>query len=231
MIDLFPEGFEEIDHAGDLELAAYAGPGGEERFWQVFGPGAAAEVEPGWQEAWKRFHRPVRVGRLWVGPPWEKPDADAVPVVIDPGLAFGTGAHATTRLCLELLLERPTTSVLDLGCGSGVLAVAAARLGFGPVTALDVDPFAVEAARANASRNGADIAVSQVDVFADELPEANLSLANITREGVELLAPRLKGAELIASGYLAAERPSPAGWCHCERKEADGWAADLFSPA
>ena len=68
-------------------------------------------------------------------------------------------------------------------------------------------------------------------MFADELPEAGLSLANITREGVELLAPRLKGAELIASGYLAAERPSPEGWRHCERREADGWAADLFSPA
>jgi ribosomal protein L11 methyltransferase len=228
MLELFPEGFEEVDHELDLELAAYAGPGAEERFWQVFGPGAAAEVEPGWQEAWKRFHRPVRVGRLWLGPPWEDPDPDAVPVVIDPGLAFGTGAHATTRLCLELLLERPPTSVLDLGCGSGVLSVAAAQLGFRPVTALDVDPQAVEAARENADRNGAEITVSQADVFADQLPDAQLSLANITLEGVELLAPRLKGAELIASGYLAAERPAPTGWRHWERREADGWAADLF---
>jgi ribosomal protein L11 methyltransferase len=228
MLELFPEGFEEVDHELDLELAAYAGPGAEERFWQVFGPGAAAEVEPGWQEAWKRFHRPVRVGRLWLGPPWEDPDPDAVPVVIDPGLAFGTGAHATTRLCLELLLERPPTSVLDLGCGSGVLSVAAAQLGFRPVTALDVDPQAVEAARENADRNGAEITVSQADVFADQLPDAQLSLANITLEGVELLAPRLKGAELIASGYLAAERPAPTGWRHRERREADGWAADLF---
>ncbi len=229
MLELFPEGFEEVDHELDLELAAYAGPGAEERFWQVFGPGAAAEVEPGWQEAWKRFHRPVRVDRLWLGPPWEEPDPDAVSVVIEPGLAFGTGAHATTRLCLELLLERPPASVLDVGCGSGVLAVAAAQLGFSPVTALDVDPHAVEAARANANRNGVQITVGRADVFADELPEAHLSLANITREGVELLGPRLKGVELIASGYLAAERPSPAGWHHCERREADGWAADLFS--
>jgi ribosomal protein L11 methyltransferase len=231
MLELFPQGFEEVDHELDLELAAYAGPGAEERFWQVFGPGAAAEVEPGWQEAWKRFHRPVRVGRLWLGPPWEEPDPDAVSVVIDPGLAFGTGAHATTRLCLELLLERTPTSVLDLGCGSGVLAVAAAQLGFRPVTALDVDPQAVDAARENAGRNGVEIAVSQADVFADELPEAQLSLANITLDGVELLAPRLKGAELIASGYLAAERPSPAGWRHGQRRETDGWAADLFFAA
>jgi ribosomal protein L11 methyltransferase len=231
MLELFPQGFEEVDHELDLELAAYAGPGAEERFWQVFGPGAAAEVEPGWQEAWKRFHRPVRVGRLWLGPPWEEPDPDAVSVVIDPGLAFGTGAHATTRLCLELLLERTPTSVLDLGCGSGVLAVAAAQLGFRPVTALDVDPQAVDAARENAGRNSVEIAVSQADVFADELPEAELSLANITLGGVELLAPRLKGAELIASGYLAAEWPSPAGWRHGQRREADGWAADLFFAA
>jgi ribosomal protein L11 methyltransferase len=231
MLELFPQGFEEVDHEADLELAAYAGPAAEERFWQVFGPGAAAEVEPGWQEAWKRFHRPVRVGRLWLGPPWEEPEPNTVSVVIDPGLAFGTGAHATTRLCLELLLERPPTSVLDLGCGSGVLAVAAAQLGFRPVTALDVDPHAVAAARENAGRNGVQIAVGQADVFSDELPEAQLSLANITREGVELLAPRLSGEELIASGYLAAERPLPAGWRHCERREADGWAADLFSPA
>jgi hypothetical protein len=68
-------------------------------------------------------------------------------------------------------------------------------------------------------------------VFSDALPQAELLLANITRQGVELLAPRLSGEELIASGYLAAERPSPAGWRHCERREADGWAADLFSPA
>jgi ribosomal protein L11 methyltransferase len=231
MIELFPEGFEEVDHEADLELAVYAGPGAEERFWQVFGPGAAAEVEPGWQEAWKRFHRPLRVGCLWLGPPWEEPDPDAVSVVIDPGLAFGTGAHATTRLCLELLLERPPASVVDLGCGSGVLAVAAAQLGFSPVTALDVDPHAVAAARQNAGRNDVQITVGQADVFADELPEAQLSLANITREGVERLAPRLRGAELIASGYLAAERPALAGWRHRERREADGWAADLFSPA
>ena len=229
MIELFPEGFEEVDHGTDLELATYAGPGAEERFWQVFGPGDAADNEPGWQEGWKRFHRPVRVGRLWLGPPWEEPDADAVPVVIDPGLAFGTGAHATTRLCLELLLERAPGSVLDLGCGSGVLAVAAAQLGFGPVIALDEDPAAVEAAGENARRNGVDVDVRCVDVFAVDLPQAQLSLANITLDAAQDLAPRLSSGELIASGYIAAEQPAPVGWVHQERREVDGWAADLFS--
>jgi ribosomal protein L11 methyltransferase len=229
MIELFPEGFEEVDHGNDLELAAYAGPSDEERFWQVFGPGDTADVEQGWHEGWKRFHRPVRVGRLWLGPPWEEPDRDAVPVVIDPGLAFGTGAHATTRLCLELLLERAPGSMLDLGCGSGVLAVAAAQLGFAPVTALDVDPAAVEAAGENARRNGVVIDVRCVDVLAEELPAAQLSLANITLDATQELAPRLSSGELIASGYLAAEQPAPAGWLHREWREADGWAADLFS--
>jgi ribosomal protein L11 methyltransferase len=215
MLELFPEGFEEVEHDTDLELAAYAGPGAEERFWQVFGPGAASDVEPGWQEAWKRFHRPIRVGRLWLGPPWESPDADAVSVVIDPGLAFGT--------------ERETGSVLDLGCGSGVLAVAAAQLGFAPVTALDVDPQAVEAAGENARRNSVEIDVRRADVFADQLPPAELALLNITCEAARLIGSRLHAAELIASGYLAAECPSPAGWVHRERREAEGWAADLFS--
>ena len=231
MIELFPEGFEEVDRGTDLELAAYAGPSDEERFWQVFGPGDTADVEPGWQEGWKRFHRPVRVGRLWLGPPWEDPDGDAVPVVIDPGLAFGTGAHATTRLCLELLLERELGSALDLGCGSGVLAVAAARLGFAPVTALDVDAAAVEAAGENARRNGVEIDVRCADVFADELPKARLALANITLDAAQELALRLSSTELIASGYLAAEQPAPEGWVHQERREVDGWAADLFSLA
>jgi ribosomal protein L11 methyltransferase len=231
MVELFPEGFEELEVDTDLELAAYGDAGAEERFWHVFGPGSAVEVEQGWQEAWKRFHRPVRIGQLWLGPPWEKPDEDCVTVVIDPGRAFGTGAHATTRLCLELLFERSRTSVVDLGCGSGVLAVAAAKLGFSPVFALDVDPEAVAAAGENARRNEVDIEIRCADVFADELPPAELALANVTREAVERVGGRFNGSELIASGYLASERPAPAGWQPLDRREAEGWAADLYSPA
>jgi ribosomal protein L11 methyltransferase len=231
MVELFPEGFEEVELDTDLELAAYGDAGAEERFWHVFGPGAAVELERGWEEAWKQFHRPIRIGRLWLGPPWEEPDRDSVTVVIDPGRAFGTGAHATTRLCLELLLERSSTSVVDLGCGSGVLAVAAAKLGFSPVFALDADPEAVAAAAENARRNEVDIEVGRADVFAAELPPAELALANVTREAVERVAGRFKGSQLIASGYLASERPDLAGWEHADRREAEGWAADLYSPA
>jgi ribosomal protein L11 methyltransferase len=228
MLELFPEGFEEVEFGDDLELAVYSNAAGEERFWHAFGPGSATDVAPDWQEAWKRFHQPVRVGPLWVGPPWEKPDPGSVAVVIDPGQAFGTGAHATTRLCLELLLERPRRSVVDLGCGSGVLAVAAAKLGFAPVTALDVDPQAVDAAKANASANDAVVAVRTTDVLADPLPDAGLALANLTFEGVTTVAARVPAAELVASGYLAGQQPSPEGWEHVERREAEGWAADLF---
>ena len=112
-----------------------------------------------WDQRWRSFHKPLVLGdRLSVRPPWEAPPASAaIDLVIDPGQAFGTGAHATTRLCLELMLELAGTDrageppqrgpFLDLGCGSGVLAIAAARLGFSPVLAVDFDPVAVEAAR------------------------------------------------------------------------------------
>jgi ribosomal protein L11 methyltransferase len=230
MLELFPQGFEEVDHEGDdLELAAYASARDEERFWQVFGPGAATDVEGDWEEAWKRFHKPIRVGPLWVGPPWATADAGAVAVVIDPGRAFGTGGHATTRLCLDLLLERPLSDLVDLGCGSGVLAIAAAKLGFTPVTALDVDPDAVAAATANACANGVDIQVRQADVFVEALPAAALALANVTLQAVEILAPRLETNTLIVSGYLAGERPALPEWEHVERREEGGWAADRFA--
>jgi ribosomal protein L11 methyltransferase len=229
MLQLFPDGFEEVDlEDGGLELAAYAGAGGEERLWQAFGPGEVADVEPGWNEAWKGFHRPVRVGPLWVGPPWSTPDPDAVPIVIDPGQAFGTGSHATTRLCLELLLTREPSSLADLGCGSGVLAIAAAKLGFAPVIAVDHEDAAVEAARANAAANEVEVAVERRDILHDPLPEADLALANIALEPVEKLAARVASDVLIASGYLVSERPAHPGWCHRDRREAYGWAADLF---
>ena len=134
LIELFPEGFEEVEVDGGIEFAAYTKAGGEERLWQVFGPGAATDVDSGWGEAWKRFHRPVVIGRLWVGPPWERPAEELLPVVVDPGQAFGTGTHESTRLCLLALRRLAEGSsalgrVLDVGTGSGLLAVAALRLG------------------------------------------------------------------------------------------------------
>ena len=228
MIELFPEGFEEVDTAGGLELAAYTNAGGEERVWQVFGPGRAEDIEPGWTDAWQRFHRPVRIGPLWIGPPWEESPADALRVVVDPGQAFGTGAHPTTQLCLSFLLGEARGSVLDLGCGSGVLAIAAAKLGFGPVIAVDLDPAAVRAAKENAAANGVDVDVRLLDAFSERLPEAALALANIALRQAEELAPRVPARRLVSSGYLVAEEPDLGGWARLERRSLEGWAADLY---
>jgi ribosomal protein L11 methyltransferase len=228
MLGIFHEGFEEIEREDVLELAAYADPAREERMRLRFGAVEVTELPDDWQERWRRFHRPVRIGPLWIGPPWERGPADAVPVVIDPGRAFGTGAHPTTRLCLELLLELPAGSVLDIGCGSGVLAIAAARLGHRPVIAVDNDPAAVDAASENASANGVTVEVRLADALSDELPPADAALANASFAAVAQLAGRVDVRYFVTSGYFAIGRPELPGFRRCGRREREGWAADLF---
>ena len=157
-------------------------------------------VEPGWEGRWREFHHAVRIGPLWVGPPWEEAPPDALPIVIDPGGAFGTGAHPTTRLCLELLLTQPRSSLVDVGCGSGVIAIAAARLGFGPVLALDVDPLAVATAAANAAVNAVEIEVRHADALAETLPSAGMAVANISLASIDAHAGRLEGRRASTEG-------------------------------
>jgi ribosomal protein L11 methyltransferase len=230
MLELFPEGFEEVERENGVELAAYTTAAGEERLWQVFGGASGSDVEPDWDVRWRAFHRPIRVGPLWVGPPWEEPDAGATPVVVDPGRAFGTGAHPTTRLCLELLLETDRGSLLDVGCGSGVLSIAAALVGFGPVLAVDVEQASVEATRENAAANGVELDVRRVGAE-DPLPAADVAVANISLEAVLRLPARIDANLLLTSGYLAPERPELSGWNRLDRRERDGWAADLHRRA
>jgi ribosomal protein L11 methyltransferase len=186
-------------------------------------------IAGGWEDSWREFHRGVTIGRFWVGPPWEEAPAGAEMIVIDPGRAFGTGAHATTRLTLELLQELRPGSLLDVGCGSGVLAIAAVKLGFTPVIGVDVDETAVEVTLANAQVNGVQVDSRRCDALRDELPETEVAVANVALDVVEQLLPRLPARQLVASGYLEPDEPQLQGWHRIERRVADGWAADLVT--
>lgn len=148
--------------------------------------------------------------------------AGALPVVIDPGRAFGTGAHPSTRLVLELLQDVEPSSLVDVGCGSGVLAIAAAKLGFAPVSALDLDEVALEVTAANAAANG--VAIDLVT----EPPPAELAVMNIALDVVEGLLPTLRAPRAITSGYLERDEPRVEGWHRLGRRVRDGWAADLL---
>jgi len=165
--------------------------------------------------------QPVRVGRFWVGPPWCEPEQPAV--VIDPGRAFGTGAHGSTRAALELLQTLEPAAALDLGCGSGVLSIAALLLGFGPLQAFDIDPLAVDATGRNAERNGVEVDVARADVLTDPLPPAPLWLANLE---LHLLEPLLRRPDVpprvLVSGLLESQTVGGV-----RRAVVDGWAAEL----
>jgi ribosomal protein L11 methyltransferase len=231
MLELAPAGFEEREGGGVVELAAYVEERDAERIAAAFADTSWAEVEPGWEHRWREFHRPVRAGGLWIGPPWETPPEGEPAVVVDPGRAFGTGAHPTTRACVELLAGLERGSLLDAGCGSGVLAVAAVRLGFGPVIAVDFDPVAVETAARTAAANGVEIRVEAADVLVDALPEADLVVANIELRVVEGLLARRPAPVAVTAGYLVAETPDVPGWAHAARVVVDGWAADVLRRA
>jgi ribosomal protein L11 methyltransferase len=171
LIELAPSGVEQVDGDGVTEFAVYGAPGelpsfpeGEAEVGGVVVQVSGREVPDDWAERWKRFHRPVLIGgRIYVRPPWEEAALrpNVTEIVIDPGQAFGTGTHPTTALCLELMLDlKPKGSFADLGCGSGVLAIAAAKLGVAPVAAIVAEPQAIEATRGNALANGVALPAS-----------------------------------------------------------------------
>lgn len=274
LLALAPSGVEEIDVDDDvLEYAVYGAPGELPDLPDLRAAAGGAlvqiatqELPDDWAERWKRFHRPVliespaaTVPALYVRPPWEPPHretaaGEVVDIVIDPARAFGTGAHATTRLCLDLLLQlaawgqasraaAATTlatggsygPLLDVGTGSGVLAIAAARLGFAPVLGLDNDPEAVRAATTNAHLNGVAIEVSRFDLRVERLPHGSeVLVANLLRPLLLELAQTLDAppAHLIAGGLLVGEADEVAGAFaerlglgERERRQNGEWAA------
>jgi ribosomal protein L11 methyltransferase len=249
LLELAPGGVEEAPAGEDvIEYAVYGAPGELPALpdLRAVAGGALVEVSTeeiadDWGERWKAFHRPLVLGdRLTVRPPWEPAGSTPIDLVIDPGRAFGTGAHATTRMCLELMLDlEARDAFLDLGCGSGVLAIAAARLGFAPVLALDNDPASIEAASANASVNGVEIEVRRHDLRMDPTPPARTVAANLLAPLLLAWAPTLAGAQerpaqVIASGLLtdeagAVERAfSAVGFTEVARRAGPEWTALLL---
>ena len=229
LLELAPAGLEEAEHDDAVELAVYVEEDAVGSVVEGLPAARATRVEDGWEDAWRAFHRPVVAGGLWLGPPWETPPDPSHAIVIDPGRAFGTGSHPTTRLCVELLASLDARgSLLDVGCGSGVLAIAAARLGFAPVLAVDVDPVAVETTRVNAAANDVRVEASVVDALVDALPRATVAVANVLRRPVEQILSRLDARVAVTSGYLASDSLDAPGWVHIQRRELDGWAADVF---
>ncbi|MDQ3629760.1 MAG: 50S ribosomal protein L11 methyltransferase [Actinomycetota bacterium] len=249
-----PRGVEEVDRGERVEYAVYGAPGElpvlpdlEAAVGPALVEVVTSEVADDWSERWRDFHQPVELlrgsDRLHVRAPWHPaPPRGDLDVVIDPGQAFGTGAHDTTRLCLELLLEvEPDGAVSDVGCGSGVLAIAAAKLGFGPVAGLDQERESVVATRENARVNGVAVAVERHDLLHDgPAPGAPTVLANLLRPLLLRIArDGFLGGEvprtLIASGLLAGEADEVAaafaasmGLREAGRRLGGEWAALLL---
>ena len=250
LLELVPAGVEEADAGDCVEYAVYGAPGELPELPDLEAAAGGAlvsvsttEVADDWQERWRSFHKPIEVGgRLFVRPPWEEPREGLLDLLIDPGQAFGTGAHPTTRLCLELLVELDQQGpALDVGCGSGVLAVAAAKLGHGPVLGLDHEVESVRATLENAEVNGVagEITAERFDLLRDgRIPSAPLVLANLLRP-LLLCVARVgwvgdAPATLIASGLLEHEADEiaaafePHGLRESRRLADGGWAALLL---
>ncbi len=221
LLDLAPAGVEEVDLGeGVVEYAVYGAPGEIPSLPDLRAAAGTAlvdvsssEVPDGWEQRWRQFHQPLVLGEaLAVRPPWAQRTGAEIEVVIDPGQAFGTGSHATTRLCLELMLGlSPRGAFLDVGCGSGVLSLAAAALGWRPVLALDFDPAAVHACQDNAAANDTSIEVRRFDLRDEALPSGKqfqTVAANLLGPLLKTLAQRLVEpvpATVIASGLLREE--------------------------
>jgi ribosomal protein L11 methyltransferase len=246
---LAPNGFEEERGPGYVEYAIYGAEGELPELGELdatVGRGrievSSSEVPDDWADRWKDFHKPLLVaGRLWLRPSWEPVREGAIDILVDPGQAFGTGAHPTTRLCLGLLCELADAgeaggALSDLGTGSGVLAIAAAKLGWDTIFAYDHEPAALEAATANAALNGVELSLDRVNLR-ERLPDlAPTVVANLTAPILKAVADQLSaGPEtVICSGILPGEIDdvaaafAQAGFAERDRRRDGDWAALLL---
>jgi ribosomal protein L11 methyltransferase len=246
---LAPNGVEEERGPGYVEYAIYGGEGELPELGEIEAvvggrpvEVVSTEIPDDWADRWRDFHKPLLVGdRLWLRPSWEPPREGAVDLVVDPGRAFGTGAHPTTRLCLELLLEIADAggangALTDLGTGSGVLAIAAAKLGWDPVSGYDHEEPAIEAAATNAAANGVELDLQRMNLR-ESLPKlAPTVVANMTAPVLAAVANLMSGAPavLVCSGLLPNELDStaaafaPVGLVEADRRRDGDWAALLL---
>ena len=245
---LAPNGVEEERGPGYVEYAIYGAEGElpdlgelEAAAGEALVAVASTEIPDDWADRWQDFHEPLLVGdRIWLRPSWREPRPGAIDIVVDPGRAFGTGAHPTTRLCLELLLEAAERGeaegpLTDLGTGSGVLAIAAAKLGWDPVQGHDHEAAAVEAAAANAAANGVAVGVGRVNLREELPPLAATVVANLTAPLLLEVAAAIGAADrpraMLCSGLLPAELDevsasfAAAGLAEAERRRDGDWAA------
>ena len=244
LVELAPQGFEQVDGDAYVEFAIYGAPGelpelprGQAELGGIPIEVSGSEIGDDWADRWREFHDPVQVGHIHVRAPWHEPPDHGVDIVIDPGRAFGTGAHPTTRLCLELLLGLWANGPLsDLGCGSGVLSIAASKLGFGPITAVDHERAAIEATTANARVNGVTLdRVERVDLRSQPAPVASVTVANLVRplllRVTELLPDQPE--TLVVSGLLEGEEDEVAAafasFSERRRLRLQEWSALLLT--
>lgn len=226
---LAPNGVEEERASGYVEYAIYGGEGELPELGDLDAAVASGRIEVSsteipddWADRWRDFHKPLLVAdRLWLRPSWEPPREGTIDVVVDPGQAFGTGAHPTTRLCLEFLCELEAAGetggeLVDLGTGSGVLAIAASKLGWTPIRAYDHEPAALEAAAANAAANDVELHLERMNLR-EQLPElAPTVVANMTAPILNAVASQLmtlvesRGITRRSLPNLATEGNPPA---------------------
>ena len=241
---LAPGGFEQVDGDGFVDFALYGAPGelpdlppGPAHIGATEVHVSTTELSDDWADRWREFHKPAQIGGIQVRAPWHEPSSEGIDIVIDPAQAFGTGAHPTTRMCLELLQGLPAGGALvDLGCGSGVLAIAAVKLGFRPITAVDHEVAATEATSANARNNGVTLErVERRDLRAEPGPLEAVTVANLVRPLLLRVAELLheQPETLIVSGLLEGEDDEVAAAFaplrERRRLRLQGWSALLLT--